>query len=135
MGSLEIYDKLKLSGLMNMNFSKVISHSFKICTPQRRDSCSAEHIRENLDKQLHYKEKNRTQVRSEIIIHISFLGFPGGSEVKASASNVGDPRSIPGSGRSPGEGNGKEPPRRLLPDVRASLGHMDLHPLSSIYSL
>ena len=30
--------------------------------------------------------------------------FPGGSEVKASASNVGDPGSIPGSGRSPGEG-------------------------------
>ena len=36
-----------------------------------------------------------------------FLGLPGGSEVKASASNAGDPGSIPGSGRSPGEGNGK----------------------------
>ena len=34
------------------------------------------------------------------------MGFPGGSEVKASASNVGDLGSIPGSGRSPGEGNG-----------------------------
>ena len=34
------------------------------------------------------------------------MGFPGGSEVKASASNVGDPGSIPGSGRSPREGNG-----------------------------
>ena len=33
-------------------------------------------------------------------------GFPGGSEVKASARNAGDPGSIPGSGRSPGEGNG-----------------------------
>ena len=33
-------------------------------------------------------------------------GFPGGSEVKVSASNVGNPGSIPGSGRSPGEGNG-----------------------------
>ena len=33
-------------------------------------------------------------------------GFPGGSEVKASASNAGDPGSIPGLGRSPGEGNG-----------------------------
>ena len=33
-------------------------------------------------------------------------GFPGGSEVKVSASNVGDPGLIPGSGRSPGEGNG-----------------------------
>ena len=30
----------------------------------------------------------------------------GGSEVKASASNAGDPDSIPGLGRSPGEGNG-----------------------------
>ena len=34
------------------------------------------------------------------------MGFPGGSEVKASASNVGNPGSIPGLGRSPGEGNG-----------------------------
>ena len=34
------------------------------------------------------------------------LGFPGGSEVKASASNAGDPGSIPGLGRSPREGNG-----------------------------
>ena len=31
--------------------------------------------------------------------------FPGGSEVEASASNVGDLGSIPGLGRSPGEGN------------------------------
>ena len=29
------------------------------------------------------------------------MGFPGGSEVKASACKVGDPGSIPGSGRSP----------------------------------
>ena len=32
-------------------------------------------------------------------------GFPGGSEGKASACNTGDLRSIPGSGRSPGEVN------------------------------
>ena len=32
--------------------------------------------------------------------------FPGGSDVKVSAYNSGDPVSIPGSGRSPGEGNG-----------------------------
>ena len=32
--------------------------------------------------------------------------FPGGSEGKASACNGGDLGSIPGSGRSPGEGNG-----------------------------
>ena len=34
------------------------------------------------------------------------MGFPGGSEDKASACNAGDPGSIPGLGRSPGEGNG-----------------------------
>ena len=34
------------------------------------------------------------------------MGFPGGSDGKASACNVGGPGSIPGSGRSPGEGNG-----------------------------
>ena len=34
------------------------------------------------------------------------MGFPGGSEVKASACNVGDLGSIPVMGRSPGEGNG-----------------------------
>ena len=32
--------------------------------------------------------------------------LPGGSDGKASACNVGDLGSIPGSGRSPGEGNG-----------------------------
>jgi len=34
------------------------------------------------------------------------LGFPGGSDGKASACSVGDLGSIPGLGRSPGEGNG-----------------------------
>ena len=34
------------------------------------------------------------------------MGFPGGSEVKASACNAGDLDSIPGLGRCPGEGNG-----------------------------
>ena len=35
-----------------------------------------------------------------------YLGFPGGSDCKESACNVGDLGSIPGLGRSPGEGNG-----------------------------
>ena len=34
------------------------------------------------------------------------LGFPGGSDAKESAGNAGDPGSILGWGRSPGEGNG-----------------------------
>ena len=43
-------------------------------------------------------------------------GFPGGSDGKESACNAGDPRLIPGSGRSPGEGIGY-----LLQYFRASL--------------
>ena len=35
-----------------------------------------------------------------------FLGFPGGSEGRESASNVGDLGLIPGFGRSPGRGHG-----------------------------
>ena len=34
------------------------------------------------------------------------MGFPGDSDSKQSAHNAGDLGLIPGSGRSPGEGNG-----------------------------
>ena len=34
------------------------------------------------------------------------VSFPGGSDDKESAYNAGDMGSIPGSGKSPGEGNG-----------------------------
>ena len=34
------------------------------------------------------------------------MGFPGGSDSRESACSVGDPGSIPGVGRSPGEENG-----------------------------
>ena len=36
-----------------------------------------------------------------------FMGFHGGSVVKNPSAIVGDMGSIPGSGKSPGEGNGK----------------------------
>ena len=53
-------------------------------------------------------------VKHEHIIHLEQvfetpkvkLGFLGGSEGKESVWNVGDPGSIPGLGRSPGEANG-----------------------------
>ena len=38
-------------------------------------------------------------------LSLALVGFPGGSEGKASACNAGDPGSIPESGRSPREGN------------------------------
>ena len=45
------------------------------------------------------------------------LGFPGGTVVKnlhVNAGDAGDMSSIPGSGRSPGEGNGNPPQYSLL---------------------
>ena len=42
----------------------------------------------------------------EIGIPVQYLGFPGGSNGKESPCNTGEPGSIPGSGRSPGERNG-----------------------------
>ena len=52
--------------------------------------------------------RNKSLVKSntsEYVLLIQ-LDFPGGSDGKASVYNSGDPGSIPGSGRSPGEGNG-----------------------------
>ena len=46
------------------------------------------------------------QYSSTMLQLIFTLSFPGGSEVKASACNEGDPGLIPGLRRSPGEGNG-----------------------------
>ena len=57
------------------------------------------------------------------------MGFPGGSDGKESACNAGDLGSIPGSGRSPGEGNGYplqysclENPMTEEPDRLQSMG-------------
>ena len=46
---------------------------------------------------------------SKKILHVFikyYTGFPGGSAGRESTYNSGDPGSIAGSGRSPGEGNG-----------------------------
>ena len=42
----------------------------------------------------------------QLFITIIYQGFPGSSDGKESAFNTGDSGSVPGSGRSPGEGNG-----------------------------
>ena len=47
-----------------------------------------------------YKQDNSQRVG------ILQVDFPSGSEGKESTCNAGDQGSIPGSGRSPGEGNG-----------------------------
>ena len=40
------------------------------------------------------------------MLNISNMSFSGGSDSKEPACNVGDLSSVPGLGRSPGEGNG-----------------------------
>ena len=57
-----------------------------------------------MSKILNRSKNNEITVTVEI--NLLFGGFPGGSDGKASACNAGDLGSIPGLGRSPGEGNG-----------------------------
>ena len=45
-------------------------------------------------------------INTQTVVLRACLGFPGGSAGKESTCNVGDLSSIPGLGRSPGEGNG-----------------------------
>ena len=49
-------------------------------------------------------ESRELCIKLEVIM--LYQDFPGGSDGKASAYNAGNPGSIPGLGRSPGEGNG-----------------------------
>ena len=53
---------------------------------------------------IHGVTKSRTQLK-RLSMHTCVV-FPGGSNGEASARNAGDLCSIPGLGRSPGEGNG-----------------------------
>ena len=45
-------------------------------------------------------------IHFSIVLELKFGGFPCGLDDKQSACNAGEPGLIPGSGRSPGEGNG-----------------------------
>ena len=53
-----------------------------------------------------FSENNNKRGNTLQLFFYKVNGFPGGSEVKGSASYTEDLGSIPGSGRSPGEGNG-----------------------------
>ena len=71
----------------------------------------------NISTSLHVQEIRRSEKDIAILIKLDsafsiwlplweVLGFLGGSAVENLPANAGDMRSIPGSGRSPGEGNG-----------------------------
>ena len=63
----------------------------------------------------HLLNKSESFFKVHLLAHIfgkpylNTLGFPGGSAGKESACNAGDPGSIPGLERSPGEGIGYPP--------------------------
>ena len=57
-------------------------------------------------EQLSVNAKSLSKRENLLLVSIFLKGFPGGSDRKESACNEGDPGLIPGSGRSPGEGNG-----------------------------
>ena len=79
------------------------------------------------------------------MVHIKYhvWGFPGGSDGEVPAYNAGDLGSIPGSGRSPGEGNcnplqysclEKSHGRRSLVGYRP-WGHKELDTSEQLHSL
>ena len=55
----------------------------------------------------------KMKVKFLLLMYTFLFGFSGGSDGKASAYNVGDPGTIPGLGRSSGEGN--DNPLQFLP--------------------
>ena len=52
------------------------------------------------------KESDTTEQLTLSTLYYIYMGFPGGSDGKESPCNAGDLGSIPGLGRSLGEGNG-----------------------------
>ena len=95
------------------------------------------------------KRAGNTINQQSVFIRVAFTkdstGFPCGSDGKESASNAGDPGSIPGSGRSPGEGHGNplqcsclenHGQRSLAPTVQGSqLGRTERLTLSLSFPL
>ena len=75
--------------------------------------CSKPDLRQCAGPTIHSLELARMELNpswgyqaSKILGLLLSTSFPGGSGGKASARNAAHPGSIPGSGRSPGEGNG-----------------------------
>ena len=66
--------------------------------PQKKKSITI------IRKQTHFLRAYRVPVIMHMLLYS--YDFPGGSDGKVSVYNAGDPGSIPGWGRSPGEGNG-----------------------------
>ena len=60
-----------------------------------------------------------------LTLKVISMDFPGGSESKESTCNAGDPGLVPGSGRSPGEGNGYPLQFSWLENLRDGIQSME----------
>ena len=66
-------------------------------------------VSDEVERHLHVADQGpfeALRLLGGVFLLVRCSGFPGSSDGKASACNTGDPGSIPGLGRSPGEGNG-----------------------------
>ena len=77
--------------------------NWKMLTPQKE---SYDKPRQHIKKQRHHFADKGLYGQSFGFPVVMYRGFHGGSKDKESACSAGDPASIPGSGRPPGEGNG-----------------------------
>ena len=95
----------KLPELESLRGNRAASHDFREHGSQLTSGKQPSFLRSVL-----YALASHRRGRGHITsVRFSFLiaeGFPGGSDDKESACNVGDLGFIPGLGRSPGEGNG-----------------------------
>ena len=106
----KIHDKILTVHFINIILLYMCMHTHVKCTKLHM----VKHLRQEIKKlksMRKYALENSTQYMfffprsTEICILIDIV-FPGGSAGKESPCNGGDPGSIPGLGRSSGEGNG-----------------------------
>ena len=79
--------------------------SLSLCRTQQGDQEDSFHWKPNLPVSLSWTARLPEHLQNKCLWFKSPC-FPGGSDSEESACNAGDLGSIPGLGRSPGEGNG-----------------------------
>ena len=95
-----------LTGLISL-LSKGLSRVFSNCTVWKHQFFSTQPpVWSNCHICACCQEKTIAFTTRSFVSKVMTLLFNTRSEVKASAWDAGDPGSIPGSGRTPGEGNG-----------------------------
>ena len=86
-------------------------HGAEVCQPCRQRAVSPQILSEAPSPDMEGRkarlfQKLLSETKGPSAQNNLFMGRPVGSDGNESASNEGDPGSIPGSGRSPGVGNG-----------------------------